>query len=462
MSSRHVLALVAGCLVLGALTLLLPSTPTYDPWSWLIWGREILSGDLQTTSGPSWKPLTVLVTTALSVTGDAAPSLWLVVARAATFGAVVVAVVLGSRLAGAVGGAIAGVLLLLSPWLWAYTWLGNSEGLLILCVLAAIERHLAGRLGQAFAFWIGAALLRPEAWPFVGIYGLWLVLGDRARLRWVAAGFALIPLLWLLPELWGSGSLWRGADRAQDVGEDSPALAARPALAVIENVVKITPAIVRAGLLCLVGLILLRRLPRPALAGTVALAAVAVTWAVGVATMAELGFSGINRYLLTPLALLHVLAAIGFGLLLTDLVGSRRYVVRVVAAAAVIVLLLAGCFRAVAVDGPHTVDSLRYEAAVLDDLDRVIARAGGRRTLLRCGALTAHPFLVPAVAWKLRRPLEAVTARPPRAPAVVFRTRHLPRTPVLPPEAALAALDRPRVAARTRYWEIRIDCGAGR
>ena len=39
-------ALAAACLALGLLTLAAPTTPTYDPWAWLIWGREILHLDL--------------------------------------------------------------------------------------------------------------------------------------------------------------------------------------------------------------------------------------------------------------------------------------------------------------------------------------------------------------------------------------------------------------------------------
>ncbi len=54
---------LAACVVLAALSLLLPSEPTYDPWAWIIWGREITQADLVTTSGPSWKPLPVLFTT---------------------------------------------------------------------------------------------------------------------------------------------------------------------------------------------------------------------------------------------------------------------------------------------------------------------------------------------------------------------------------------------------------------
>ena len=33
--------LVAGCFVLAALSLILPSPPGKDPWSWIIWGREV-------------------------------------------------------------------------------------------------------------------------------------------------------------------------------------------------------------------------------------------------------------------------------------------------------------------------------------------------------------------------------------------------------------------------------------
>src|SRR2546430_10473828 len=59
-------ALAAACLALGLLTLAGPATPTYDPYAWLIWGRELLHLDLDTRFGPSWKPLPVLFTTLLS------------------------------------------------------------------------------------------------------------------------------------------------------------------------------------------------------------------------------------------------------------------------------------------------------------------------------------------------------------------------------------------------------------
>ncbi|OWY62414.1 hypothetical protein B7486_58565, partial [cyanobacterium TDX16] len=63
-------AVVAACVVVSAVSLLVPSALAFDPWAWLVWGREVLHLDLDTTGGPSWKPLPVLVTTVFAPFGD--------------------------------------------------------------------------------------------------------------------------------------------------------------------------------------------------------------------------------------------------------------------------------------------------------------------------------------------------------------------------------------------------------
>src|ERR1700744_6776538 len=94
--------LLVACLALATLSLLLPSVPTYDPWAWIIWGREVAHGDLVTTTGPSWKPLPVLFTTPFSLAGDTgAPLPWLVTSRAGG----ILAVARGYRLPPAAPGA---------------------------------------------------------------------------------------------------------------------------------------------------------------------------------------------------------------------------------------------------------------------------------------------------------------------------------------------------------------------
>ncbi len=83
---------------LAALSLLAPFAPLYDPWAWLVWGREVAGLDLDTGAGPSWKPLAVMITTPLALAGDAAPTLWLLVARAGWLAAVALAYRLAWRL----------------------------------------------------------------------------------------------------------------------------------------------------------------------------------------------------------------------------------------------------------------------------------------------------------------------------------------------------------------------------
>src|SRR6187401_3469079 len=87
-----------GICALSALSLLAQFEPLYDAWAWLVWGREIPDLALDTTAGPSWKPLPVMITTLLSPAGAAAPALWLFVVRAAWLGALAVGWKLAGRL----------------------------------------------------------------------------------------------------------------------------------------------------------------------------------------------------------------------------------------------------------------------------------------------------------------------------------------------------------------------------
>ena len=53
---------------------------------------------------------------------------------------------------------------------------------------------------------LAAALLRPEAWPFLGLYALWLWRSAaRARGPSLLAVLAPVPLLWFGPDVLGAG-----------------------------------------------------------------------------------------------------------------------------------------------------------------------------------------------------------------------------------------------------------------
>jgi hypothetical protein len=460
-------AVVAGSLLLGVLSLLLPSTPTYDPFSWIIWGREILHLDLNTVDGPSWKPLPVVITTLSAPFGEASPYIWVAVARAGAIAGVALAWLLAARMAGHAAGFIAAVTLAVMPWWIRNGALGNSEGLMVAFVLAVVLCHLHGRRGWAFTLAIGAAWLRPEAWPFLGLYALFLLWEDRGRLRWLALGFASLPVVWLLPEWWGSGNPFRASDRAQTPNADSPAFADNPALEVTKDAIALAPALAVAfgGVaLGVAALTIVRRGGTPtALAGrlptgpeawtALLLALLAALWVALVAVMTVRGFSGNARYLMVPGALIVVVGAAGAVWAVRALVPTLP---PALAAAAALVLSAGFVAPDLSMVSP-TLKGVAYQADLYDDLGTLIEEAGGAERLKACGHAFTGPFLVPQVAWRLGVHAEQVDLRP-AAPAVVFHVRTVAGARLVPPER----VRRPNVLARAGHWAITADCEAGR
>ena len=173
-------ALVPACAALAALSLLAPWALAFDPQVWVAWGHDAFHGDLHTEGGPTWKPLSVLVTTLLAPLDRDAEPVWAALGRMGGLLALAGAYVLGERLAGRLAGVVAALVMALSPWWLLNSALGNSEGWLAAAVLWGVLAHLAGRRRAALALGVAAGLLRPEVWPFLGLYGLWLWReGDR-------------------------------------------------------------------------------------------------------------------------------------------------------------------------------------------------------------------------------------------------------------------------------------------
>ena len=251
----------AAVLTAAALTLLVPAAPGYDAWAWLLWGREIASGaGLDTVDGPAWKPLPVAITTLLAPAGAAAPDLWLLVARAGAIAALVLAFVIGRRLAtlkgsdpsslrvatlkgsdpsrvrvGLLAGGVAAAGVLLTGGFVRHAAVGDSEPLLVALALGAFERSLAGRHRQALALGVLAALLRPEAWPFLAAFALWRFREDRGVRPVLVVLAVAVPAAWVVPELLGSGDPFRAGARARVPNPGQPATADVPALATLEG-----------------------------------------------------------------------------------------------------------------------------------------------------------------------------------------------------------------------------------
>src|SRR5215210_8439745 len=161
---------------LAAVSLALPSVPTTDAWGWILWGRELSGGELHTdvAGSPSWKPLPVAFTTLLSLLGDGAPEAWLFVARALGLLGLVLAYLVGARLAGRSAGMVAALgLALAGGWVRGLEH-GYSEPLVVTALLGSLLAYLEGR--RQLTFWLAAAasLARPELWPLVVVLAVWL------------------------------------------------------------------------------------------------------------------------------------------------------------------------------------------------------------------------------------------------------------------------------------------------
>jgi hypothetical protein len=452
-------------LALTALTFLAPSAPTYDPWAWIIWGREVLHFDLSTIDGPSWKPLPVLLTTPFSLFGSLAPDLWLFTARAGAIAGAVMAYRLAKRLAGGSipAGAAAAAAYAIAPWTLRNAALGNSEGLLVALALAAVDRHLAGRYRHAYALAVGAALLRPEAWTFVGLYGLWLLWREPSARRLVIIGFVALPALWLLPELWGSNDLLRAAHRAKTPRSNSAAFADQPVREELRLFASMLTPALWVGLGMLGVMTLLRRAPgRRELRAAIALAIGTVAWVAEVAVMTNDGFSGNSRYLIMPAALVCVLAGTGVGWVLRAL--PTRIAGGGLAIAALALAAVVG-FAAPSVDRLDAVrSSVYYQARLTDGLPGVIAKAGGRERLLTCGTPYTGAFQVPAVAWQLGTHITAVrsasTAQdlPPQSPAAVFRSSTTSTSHPVPGISSLGGEEAVDTIAVGGGWRIVTQC----
>jgi hypothetical protein len=383
---------------------------------------------------------------------EAAPELWLLIARAGGLLAFVMAYRLGSRLAGPAAGVIAAGALLLADEFVRNAARGNSEGLLVALCLWAVERHLDGRRMDAFLLGFAAALLRPEVWPFWGLYGLWIVYGawrERGRLPWreiviVGGVGAATLLLWFVPEWIGSGNPIRAAERARQPNPDSAAFADIPFVEVFirSAAVLMVPVYVGGVIAVVVALKNWRRGRFHLL-----LAGIATLLMIGVALMTQGGFAGNLRYVALPGAVVCVLAGAGWVAVVRGT--RRRYGTRWAAALAVAIAALSLPF-VLADLGALRRDArlVRSEASFYGDSLRVaIERAGGPARIRECGAVITGPFQVQAVAWYLGMHGRDVQ---------IFAFP--PGTALAPRFSALSYDPRFSTVAETKKWVVKTSC----
>ncbi|MGI8902622.1 MAG: hypothetical protein ACR2IP_02965 [Solirubrobacteraceae bacterium] len=432
-----ILVALAVCVALAALSaVLLPTVPSYDPWAWIVWGREVFDPHLgfATGGGPSWKPLPVIFTAVLGLFGGAAPTLWVITARAGGLLALAAAWRLGSRLArgpdlgaggeGAVGlsvsggqvpaarpsvarlaGPIAGLVAVLGVLLTQdysyYMFRGASEPMLIATVLWAIDRLLDGRHAQAFVLAVGAGLIRPEAWPFLGLYALWLWFSEPRLRVLVLAGLAAIPLFWFVPTWIGSGQPFLAASHAKAYNGH---LGGHPALEALRRSadLQVLPALIAAAVAVAFAFGKRVRDRR-----VLVLAAGALAWIALVVAMVLAGYPGLERFFLPASAIICVLAGVGVARV-SVLAGrglSRG------SGGGLATLVVAGVLIAVSIPlSSSRIDTAVAQRAIADravatlsQLSAAVRAAGGHRKVFPCRSSFAavNHAAQTALAWKL-------------------------------------------------------------
>ena len=206
--------------------------PSYDPWSWIVWGREVFDPhpSFIVNGGPSWKPLPMVFTTIYGLFGSAAPTLWVITARVGGLLALWGTWKLTSRLAGggwlgAFAGVVAAIGIVLTgshDQAWYYYFLhGTSEAILVAVAVWAVDRLLDRRHLQAYLIMAAGGLIRPEWWPFLGLYAIWLWFREPAfkspGMRLVLlAGLAIQPIGWFVPPWITTGQPFLAATHAAD------------------------------------------------------------------------------------------------------------------------------------------------------------------------------------------------------------------------------------------------------
>jgi hypothetical protein len=425
---------LAACVVLAALSAaVLPTVPSYDPWSWIVWGREVSDPHLSFAigGGPSWKPLPFIFTTVFGLFGGAAPTLWVIAARAGGLLGLVAAYRLGARLVSgsaswrgapaanrvpgfgspwAVTAGVIGVaaVMLTQDWFY-YMFRGTSEPMLIGVSLWAIDRHLAGRLGSAFAFGVAASLIRPEAWPLIFVYAVWLWLREPRLRPAIVLGLVAIPFFWFVPPWIGSGDPFLAASHAKDYNGH---LGSDPFVTVVKRGVDLQTLPVLILGLAAVAIGWFRGRDRL----TLTLAGFAVAWSVIVVGMTLDGYPGLERFFLPASAVTCVLAGVGV-VWVAEMVtgwlgarsagaagggGSRAAVAG--ALAALVLLALSVPFLTSRISTARATEPTAARAATrLDQLTAAVAAVGGHDGVFPCRSSFAsvNHSVQTALAWKL-------------------------------------------------------------
>jgi hypothetical protein len=434
--------LVSAAVIGGAVAIVLQTgmTPSFDAYGWLIWGHQVLYGNLNLNAAPSWKPLTIIFTLPMALFGGLSPRLLSIVMAAGTLamapfaGRIAYRLIISDRASGTltrrvvvaawIGALFAAVGVLglqghdvpnhIGPpqSLWQLTFIADSDPLCAAIVLAAVDAHLSRRPQLVYVLLFLAGLNRPEAWAFMFLYGVYLIWRVPGSRTLVIGGWVLVLVAWYLPTAVAAKSIFQASKL--DQGKAS-VITGEPVLPVLQRWVTFYEWPMQAAALLGVAIGLLRRDPR-----VLGIAAAAAVWLAVEMVFALHGFSSVARYMIEPAALMVALAGYGIGQALAGpserlTRPAARWTVSLLGAGLAVGLLVGvGSFlhiRESRVRGQVT--GVRNYGVVKHHLSDVIARAGGPRAILACGPPAALNQYQTQLAWTMGLNGNQVMFNPP-------------------------------------------------
>jgi hypothetical protein len=398
-------------LALGAISAaVFPTVASYDPWAWISWGREVVDPHLSfaISGGPSWKPLPVLFTTVYALFGSAAaPTLWVITARAGGFLGMIAAYRLAARLirgprwAAVAAGLIAAAGIVITQDWWDEMFRGTSEPMLIATALWAVVAHLDGRRGWAFGLGVATSLIRPEAWPLIVVYAAWLWWKEPRLRVLVVLGLISIPFFWFVPPWVGSGQPFLAAVHAEEYNGD---LGKHPLFTVLDRGVNIQLLPVLLAGLVAVAFAWFEK-PRDWL--TLSLAGgTAVWWAIVVGMTLD-GYPGLERFYLPAAGMTCVLAGVGIVRLAqlgARVVPDRRAATPVAIGLTAALVAITIPFAWGRADQASAEEHIASQAVTrLDQMSAAITAVGGRDAIFPCKSSFAavNHSVQTALAYKL-------------------------------------------------------------
>jgi hypothetical protein len=431
---RHPWALVAVAVVLAAIAFVLGTgmRPEFDAWGFLVWGKQALHGNLETSAAPSWKPLPFLFTLPYALAGGAQLWLWMFTAVAAAFAGAPIAGRIAYRLVGPsparpyapwAAAVFAGVGVLGIFNYGHYMLIANADPMEITLCLAAIDSHLCGRRRLAWLCLVLASLGRPEAWSVTGLYALWAWSSEPSMRPLLGAGAIAIPAMWF-----GIGRLTSPSwTVASDVafGSTSPLPGFR-LWGVIRHWRDLYQVPMQLAALGSVVIAIVRR-DR----ATLILTGAALVWVTAEIAMAYHGWNAPSRYLFAPAAVMVVVAGVGVGRALQATPSSPLLRVAFPAVVVALVVALVPAARTWERLFHNKVSAERVWRTQIDHLHALMAREGGAERIFACGMPVSYLGFQPIIAWYLGRNVSEIGWNPPDsiksgAPIVLYQVQDGP------------------------------------